>query len=54
MADTGKKIEKAKKKVAKGEASKDKKPRSPESGPLGGGSSEMNESAGSRVDTHQR
>lgn len=51
MAETGKKAKNAAKKVVKGEASKDKGGKSPESGPLGGGGSEMNESAGSRVKT---
>lgn len=51
MAETGKKAEKAANKVAKGDESKDKGGKSPKSGPLGGGSSEMNESAGSRVKT---
>lgn len=56
MAETGKKVEKAAKKATKGEASKGetskgKENKSPKSGPLGGGSSEMNESAGSKVKT---
>lgn len=52
MAETGKKkVEEATKKVTKGEASKDKGGKSPKSGAMGGGGSEINESAGSKVKT---
>lgn len=52
MAETGKKkAEEAAKKTAKGEPSKDKGGKSPRSGAMGGGGSEMNESAGSKVKT---
>lgn len=51
MAETGKKVEGAAKKAAKGEDSKGRGDKSPKSGPMGGGGSEMNESAGSKVKT---
>lgn len=49
MAETGKKVEGAAKKTAKGEVSKSKEDKSPKSGPMGGGGSEVNEAAGSKV-----
>ena len=51
MAQKGKKAEETAKKVTKGEATKDKDDKSPESGAMGGGSSKVNESAGSKVKT---
>ncbi len=51
MADTNKKVEGATKKVAKGKDSKDKQNKSPGPKPMGGGDSEVNESAGSKVKT---
>jgi len=51
MAEKDKKIKEAAKKAAKGDESRGKKEKSPESGPLGGGQPEVNESAGSKVKT---
>jgi hypothetical protein len=49
MAEKDKTIKEAAKKAAKGEDSKDKENETPDSGPMGGGSPEVNESAGSKV-----
>ena len=51
MAENGEKVKGAAKKAVKGESSKDTKNKSPESGPPGGGDSEANLSAGSKVKT---
>lgn len=51
MADTNKKVEGTTKKVVKEKDYKDKQDKSPGPKPMGGGDSEVNESAGSRVKT---
>ena len=49
MSEKGKKVEKVAKKTVKGEDSKDKVNKSPGPDPMGGGDTEVNESAGSKV-----
>ncbi len=51
MSGKDKKAEEAAKKVAKGDGSRGKQEETPKSGPMGGGGSEVNESAGSKVKT---